>query len=210
MKCMPSTLSGRFVAAPSDGDRDRRRVRREDHVGLRDRVERAEQRRVLASSILDDGLDDVVGVGQRVEVVPVVETRRAPRRDRAAVSLPFSTNFAEALLDRRARAIERRRRVSHSRTEPRLREHLRDAVAHRARADDADTCRLMVASLRSVDSDYGRLRSLDREGDAVAAAEAQRRDAALQRRAASARRAASSARARRSRRSGGRARPRRR
>ena len=55
-----------------------------------------------------------------------------------------------------------------------------------------------------------RASALDRERDAVAAAEAQRRDAALHVRAASARRAASSARARRSRRSGGRARRRRR
>ena len=97
----------------------------------------------------------------------VIATSRSP-----AVSVPFSTNCAEALLDARARAIERGRHdVDKPHIEPGLREHLRDAVAHRARADDADS--LIVNAI-------GDLHPFDGERDAVAAAEAERRDAALQ------------------------------
>ena len=103
----------------------------------------------------------------------------------------------------RPRAVEHRLRDVHEPdVEARLREHLGDAVAHRARADDADDLiigldatlcdRRSVGSV-SVDVTSNRERrtahvgprtskvsSFHRERDAVAAAEAQRRDAARQ------------------------------
>ena len=57
----------------------------------------------------------------------------------AAVSLPFSTNFARLFSIVAARAIEHRLRdVDERHRKPGLREHLGDPVAHRARADHAD------------------------------------------------------------------------
>ncbi len=63
--------------------------------------------------------------------------------------MPFSTNFARLFSIVAARALERRRRrVDQPHVESRLREHLGDAVAHRAGADHADALnRLTDASI---------------------------------------------------------------
>ena len=151
---------------------------------------RLREQRALGVDVLDDRFDDVVGVGQRVER----RRRRQPAERGVAIGggqLALLDELREALLDRRARAIEHRLRdVDEPHVETRLREHLRDAVAHRARADDADGLDVhrdsRVARHESRSSAIARaasascIRPFDRERDAVAAAQAQRRDAALQ------------------------------
>ena len=84
-----------------------------------------------------DRLDHVVDVGQRVEI----GSGREPAQRRVAVrrrQLALLDELAEALLDAPARALDGRGdHVAQPHLEPRLREHLGDAVAHGARADDA-------------------------------------------------------------------------
>ena len=97
-------MSGRFVAAPSSGDRDRRRVRGEDALRLRQAVEAAEQR-LLGVDVLDDRFDDVVGGAELVERVVRPDSRPSAASRSAADSRPFSTNFARLLpTPRRARS----------------------------------------------------------------------------------------------------------
>ena len=93
----------------------------------------------LGVGVLDDRFDDVVGVGERVERRSPVASRPSAASRSAGGQLALLDELAEALLDRAARAIERRLRdVDEPHLEPGLREHLGDAVAHRPRADDAD------------------------------------------------------------------------
>ena len=106
MKCMPSTRSGRFVAAAERGDRNRRRVRGEDDFGFGDRVEAGEQR-ALGVDVLDDRLDDVVGLDQPIERGVGGQARQR----RVAIvggQLAFLTKRIEALFDALPRAIEQR------------------------------------------------------------------------------------------------------
>ena len=119
------------------GDRDRRRVRRQDDLGLRDGVERAEQG-ALGLEVLDDGLDDEVGAGEGAD--DAAEAEPAERRVTVGgVHLALLDELAEALFDRGPGAVERgRRRVHDVHGEALVCEHLRDAVAHGARADDAN------------------------------------------------------------------------
>ena len=92
----------------------------------------------FCGGILEDRLDDVVGVRQRIEC----DARRQTSEGGVAVGggeLVLLDEFREALFDRRAGAIEHRLcHVDEADRESRLREHLGDAVPHRARADDAD------------------------------------------------------------------------
>ena len=97
MKCIPSTLSGRFVAAP-------RSVIEIDDVfearmtsGRASCVEPREQRS-LGVDVLDDRFDDVVGVGE------VVERRRDGKPAERGVAigggqLALLDELREALLD---------------------------------------------------------------------------------------------------------------
>ena len=109
MKCMPSTRSGRVVAAPST-------VIEIDDVfearitsGRVDPSSRANSV-ALGVDVFDDRFDDVVDVGERVERrcrsadAPSAASRSAGRQ-RALLD-----ELREALVDRRARALERRRR----------------------------------------------------------------------------------------------------
>ena len=130
----------------------------------------------------------------------------------AARQLALLDELAEALLDRRC-ARDRAPAAATStqpHVEARLREHLGDAVAHRARADDADCAGSSIShALASVVDGVAQTRSTA----SATPLPPPRHSAAMPRfsvAGASARRAASSARARRSRRSGGRARRRRR
>ena len=138
MKCIPSTLSGRFVAAPSivieiDEVFDARMHVR--HASARRARRRA---RCFASTSSTIASTTKSASASASSVVPA-ESRPSAASRSAAVSLPFSTNFAEALSIVAARAIEHRLRdVDEPHVEARLREHLGDPVAHRARADDAD------------------------------------------------------------------------
>ncbi len=88
---------------------------------------------------LRDRLDDVVDVGQRVEIRPGGESPQC----RVAVGhgqFAFLDELGEALLDGASRAVDRRgHRVAQPHFEARLREHLGDAIAHGACPDDADT-----------------------------------------------------------------------
>jgi len=116
-------------------DGNRRCVRREDHARARDGVELGEDR-LLDVEVLDDGLDYVVAVGE-------VVNRRGGRQARLDLGLRLGCELAlfhelaEALVDCLQRAVDRGRRgVVQLHREARLREDLRDAVAHRAGADD--------------------------------------------------------------------------
>ena len=134
MKCIPSTLSGRLVAAPST-------VIEIDEVF----EERMTSGGVSASSwrtgslrlgVLDDRLDDVVGFGERVDRRRRCCSRPSAASRSAGVSLPFSTNFARLFsIVARARSSTGCRDVHEPYLEARLREHLGDPVAHRACAD---------------------------------------------------------------------------
>ncbi len=133
---MPRTLSGRVVAAP-------RTVIEIDEVldassadGPRQGVESREQC-ALGVGLFDDRLDDVVGVGEGVERGGCHDTAQGRvagrRRERSLLD-----QSGEAFFDRVPRAVEHRLRDVHQPDdEARLREDLGDAVAHRARADDA-------------------------------------------------------------------------
>src|SRR5207237_5742628 len=88
--------------------------------------------------LLDDGFDDVVHVGERVEIGAGAD---APERQVAVRPRQPSLldELAEALLNRASRAIERTwNGVAQPDAEPGLREHLRDPVAHGSGAHDAD------------------------------------------------------------------------
>src|SRR5262249_10406488 len=176
-------------------DRDRRGVRGEDDLGLDDDVDAAEDR-ALGVGVLDDRLDDVVGADE------IVDRGRGGESAEHTVpvgrgELAFLDELAKALVYCAARAIEHRLRDVHEPDgEARLRERLRNAVAHRARADDADRLDHVRPIARLKPSRYedtelakltkvvslrvfvGPSHALDGEGDAVAATEAQRRDAA--------------------------------
>ena len=118
-------------------DRDRRRVGREQRRGRRQAIERDEQR-ALGLDRFDDRLDGEIDRGQRVERIG----QRQARQRGVAIGggeLALLDELGEALLDALARAIEGRRgRVVEQHVEAGLREHLGDAEAHGAGADDAD------------------------------------------------------------------------
>src|SRR5207249_11060760 len=87
---------GRRRRRAEQRNRDRRGVRRQDHVGLRDRVEAGEQR-ALRLHLLDDGFHDIVGLGQQVDGGG---SREAPAR-RVAIGggqLPLFDELREAFL----------------------------------------------------------------------------------------------------------------
>ena len=173
MKCMPSTLSGRLVAAPStvieiDEVFDARMT-----SGRDDRVEPREQR-ALCRRVLDDRFDDESASASASRPVATVSRPSAASRS-SAVSLPFSTNFARLFsIAARARSSAGADASCEAHGEARLREHLGDAVAHRARADDAES----VVDRHGM-TPCSQSLPLDRQRDAVAAAQAQRGDAAL-------------------------------
>ena len=148
---MPSTRSGRFVAAPSSVIEIDEVFEARIDVRPGDRVEAREQR-ALGVGVLDDRFDDVVGVGESIDARSPSMRRPSVASRSAAVSLPFSTNLPRLFSIAVARAIEHRLRdVDEPHGEAGLREHLRDAVAHRAGADDAD-CLDHVATLITLTS----------------------------------------------------------
>ena len=214
MKCMPSTSSGRFVAAPSAGDRDRRGVRGEEAPLRHDDVElgrtarawrlrprrsprpRNRRRSKRSSVVVEcDAPERGVAVG-RGELALLDELREAlldPERvpDRAR---PATRRADEHARTRAARTPARcrspscrcrsRRRAEYRRSCPgappfggctaaapgstttRLRERCRTRGADVKRADG------------KVRSEGAAVSPFDRQRDAVAAAEAERRDAA--------------------------------
>ena len=201
MKCMPMKRSGRFVAAASS-------VIEIDEV-LVARIARRRQRCVerpedvlLERRVLDDGLDHEVEPASSLGT-SCRDARERRRRVGLGRACP-SPRAVEAPLDVAAapRSCERAASTSTQRTsKPPRGEHLGDAVAHRAGRRRRATLRIVIA--------HGR-RYHARAGDRVAAAEAERREARFAAAVARARRAASPACARPMRRSGARARPRRR
>src|SRR6185503_12387494 len=103
MKCIPSTLSGRLVAAPSvviemDEVLDARMT------WPRQGVETGEQG-ALGVFVLDDRFDDVVGAREGIDAGAGGE---ATNRGIALVSreLALLNELVEALLDRRPRPVE--------------------------------------------------------------------------------------------------------
>ena len=129
-------LVGTRGRCAKDGDRDRRGIGREQRGGPRQRVESREQR-ALGVGLFDDRLDDVVGVGEGVERGGCHDTAQGSVAGRRR-ELSLLDQSGEAFFDRVPRAVEHRLRDVHQpHDEARLREDLGDAVAHRARADDA-------------------------------------------------------------------------
>ncbi len=118
-------------------DRDRGRVRCQNDVGPGQLIESREERQ-FGLLVLEDRLDDVIAVGEQVDVGA---GRQALKR---AVTLgrrqpTFLDEFSHALLDGRACAIEGATGCVHQpHVEPGLRKHLGDAVAHRPRAHHSD------------------------------------------------------------------------
>ena len=138
------------VGAPGGGaqrgDRNGRRVRCQDGVGVEHPVECPEQRG-LGVCILDDRLDDVVRGHQGVEIGAGREppARRVGRIGRERALLHESV---QAAADGSGRPIERGRHdILQLDVEAGLREDLGDAVPHGPRADDTD--RLDVSHDRS-------------------------------------------------------------
>ena len=130
-------LVGALRGGAEQGDRDRRGVRREDHFGARERIEACEQV-ALGLGVLDDGLDDVVGIGQGVDGREGAE----PGKGGVTVGrhqLALLDELREALVDGGACAFEHRlRHIDQPHVVARLREYLRNTVAHRARTHYAD------------------------------------------------------------------------
>ncbi len=133
MKCIPSTLSGRFVAAPS-------RVIEIDEVfeastlsAADQAVERAEQR-FLGVDILDDRFDDEVGRHQPVEA----GAHGQPSQRRVAIGgrqPPFLDELRQAAFHAAAGTIEHRlRHVDEPDVETRLGKRLGYSAAHRPSA----------------------------------------------------------------------------
>ena len=105
--------------------------------GSGQRVESREQR-ALGLGLFDDRFDDVVGVGEGVERRGRHDTGQGRVAGRCS-EFSLLDQPCEALFDRVPRAIEHRLRdVDQPHGEARLREHLGDAVAHRAGAHDTD------------------------------------------------------------------------
>ncbi len=141
MKCMPITWSGRPVWAAS--------LVIEIELVLeasraRAGATRSSSREDLALDLeaLDHRLDHQVGVGERGE-----PGRRPDAGARgvalAGGQLALGDQPLEALVDRRETLVESRRGdVDQRHREARLRGDLRDAVAHRAGADDAEAADL--------------------------------------------------------------------
>ena len=137
MKCMPSTRSGRFVAAPSTVIEIDEVLDERIDVGTRELIESREERE-LRLALLEDGLDDVVDVGRGRRGW----CRRQPAEGLVAIlgrEPSLLDELAQALFDRRSRAVEGAGGgVDEPDIEPALREHLGDTVAHRACANHAD------------------------------------------------------------------------
>jgi hypothetical protein len=137
MKCMPTTLSARLVTAAETRDRDRRRVRGEDRPRLGDPVQLREQL-ALDVEFLDHRLHDEIRRGHVREVPRELD---ALQRGRAVGGreLALLRELAQAAVDLGAGALEGGAvHVAEHDGVTGLREHLGDAVAHRARADDGD------------------------------------------------------------------------
>src|SRR5207248_971415 len=118
-------------------DWDAARVRRERGGGFDDRVQLRPDL-LLDVEVLDNGLDDEVAVGERLEVGRAAHARERRvalgRRELALLDLarvplldPREALVHEALLDVAERDLEAR-----------LRRDLRDAVPHLSRSEDAD------------------------------------------------------------------------
>ena len=144
-KCIPTTRSGRAVAAGDLGDRERRGVGRKDGVGAADPVELGEEL-PLRGQLLDDRLDHEVAAGQVVEV----GGEREPRDRivaRALLELSLLDLAREEVADPVARALaELGRHLAADRVDARLDAELRDPGAHRAEPDDPDAADLAAHS----------------------------------------------------------------
>ena len=137
---MPMTLSGRVVAAASDviGIDEvleaRIASRRKDGVG-------APEDSVLHVGVLDDGLDQEIGCDE------VVDGGDAPEH-LVGISAALLRELAEALRHRAERSVDRARHLVVERdTSAGGRDHLGDAAAHLAGADDEDVLELHARSL---------------------------------------------------------------
>ena len=112
-KCIPMTLSGRFVAVAICTSGSEEVFEARIDLGLGDLVEPPEELD-LRVEVLGDGLDHQVGAGEVVDAQVVPRDRgRGPRRARPPRACPCSTALPERLLDRpsgRARAGRRRAR----------------------------------------------------------------------------------------------------
>ena len=130
-KCMPITRSGRDVAAASSRDRDRGRVRGEDGVRGQRLVGGAEER-ALGLGVLDDRLDQQIGLGE------LVDGRDAPEH-LVGLRAALLVQLAEAPPHRLEAALDRPRLTVVERDLPPGRgDDLCDAGAHLAGADDED------------------------------------------------------------------------
>ena len=100
---------------------------------------RLAEERALRVGILDDRFDDVVGVGEVVDVGRRSAGGRASCRGRPPSACPSRRTSSRLVRSvARARSSIGSRDVDEPHGESGLREHLRDAAAHRARANHAD------------------------------------------------------------------------
>ncbi len=138
MKCMPRTHSGRVVAAPSVA------IGIDDVFDARMTSGRAilssvGEERALGVAILDDGLDDVVGIDERPECRRGRQTLAASPRECWPAACLSRRTFRGSSRSNPARAASIGvRDVDQTHGEARLRERLRDAAAHRPSANHTD------------------------------------------------------------------------
>jgi len=180
------------------GDRDGRRIRRQNGLGLADRIEPAEELG-LDGGVLDDCLDDEVAIGQRIDVGGSRDAAHHVGGSGVGVEFLLRGEPTDRLLDLRQRLLERRgHHVDEHDLAPLRGKYLCDPVAHRPGADHADlldlhrlvsVCQISRMGewwMRWPGADAGpnwvirsALAALDRHGDGVAATEAQTRNAGL-------------------------------
>lgn len=127
----------RFRAARRDrGDGQRRRVRRQNARVADDRFEFAKES-ALDLEVLDDRLDDRAAVGERADILRVVDAGKRGVRVRF-LQLALGGELVEGVGQIRARGRECLRiRIVETHGQPGERRDLRDAASHRAAADDA-------------------------------------------------------------------------
>ena len=120
----PDDALGMLEVGGHLADGERRRVRREDALGVDDGLELGEDL-LLDGQLLEDGFEDEIAVCERVE------TRR---------SLDRAPAIAELLADRRDGAVDRLlvEVADHERHAEPLEEERRELRRHQAGADDAD------------------------------------------------------------------------
>ena len=145
-KCMPTTRSGRVVAAAISVTESAEVFVARIASGAADPVELGEEL-PLRAELLDDRLDHEVAVGQVAELGREREPRRRASSRAPCSSWPFSTlRVRKWPIRSRAPSPSSCGHLAADRVDAGLDAELRDPGAHRAEPDDADAADLAAHS----------------------------------------------------------------